>query len=96
MSLSPREGRAIRNGVVAVGAITDDDNGTDSGAAYLFDAGGTPCTADIDGSGGVDFGDILAILSAWGNVGGPEDLDGSGVVDFGDLLVVLSDWGACV
>ena len=46
-------------------------------------------------SGVVDFGDILAILSAWGNKGGPEDLDGSGVVDFGDLLIVLAAWGPC-
>ena len=44
------------------------------------------CVADLDGSGAVDFGDILAILVAWGNAGGPEDLDGSGVVDFGDIL----------
>ena len=40
--------------------------------------------------------DVLAVLSAWGNAGGPEDLDGSGFVDFGDLLVVLSSWGPCV
>ena len=54
-----------------------------------------PCPEDIDGSGTVDFGDILAILSAWGNAGGPEDLDGSGTVDFGDILVVLTAWGPC-
>ncbi len=53
------------------------------------------CPADLDGSGSVDFGDILAILSAWGNKGGPEDLDGSGVVDFGDILIVLAAWGPC-
>ncbi len=53
------------------------------------------CPADLDGSGSVDFGDILAILSAWGNKGGPEDLDGNGVVDFGDLLIVLAAWGPC-
>ena len=56
---------------------------------------GTACPADLDGNGSVGFGDILAILSAWGNAGGPEDLDGSGTVDFGDLLVVLSAWGPC-
>ncbi len=33
----------------------------------------SPCLADLDDSGAVDFGDILAILSAWGNKGGPED-----------------------
>ncbi len=54
-----------------------------------------PCPADLDDSGAVDFGDILAVLSAWGNKGGPEDLDESGFVDFGDLLIVLSAWGPC-
>nr|AIE90223.1 hypothetical protein [uncultured marine thaumarchaeote AD1000_01_F04] len=55
------------------------------------------CTADLDGSGAVDFGDILQILAAWGPCGGecPEDLDGSGAVDFGDILIVLANWGAC-
>ncbi len=53
------------------------------------------CPADLDGSGRVDFGDVLAVLAAWGGIGGPEDLDGSGVVDFGDLLAVLGAWGPC-
>ena len=53
------------------------------------------CPEDLDMSGAVDFGDILAILSAWGNKGGPEDLDGSGFVDIGDILVVLAAWGPC-
>ncbi len=52
-----------------------------------------PCPSDIDGNGSVGIGDLLAILSAWGNPGGPEDLDESGNVDFGDILVVLGDWG---
>jgi len=60
-----------------------------------FEFQGASCVADLDDSGAVDFGDILAILSAWGNKGGPEDLDGSGFVDFGDLLIVLSSWGPC-
>ncbi len=54
-----------------------------------------PCPGDIDGNGAVEFGDILAILAAWGNKGGPEDLDGSGFVDIGDLLIVLGSWGPC-
>ncbi len=61
----------------------------------VIDVSSCACPADLDGSGSVDFGDILAILSAWGNKGGPEDLDGSGVVDFGDLLIVLAAWGPC-
>jgi hypothetical protein len=55
-----------------------------------------PCLADVDGSGAVDTGDLVAVLAAWGPCPGcPEDFDGSGVVDTGDLLVVLSTWGPC-
>ncbi len=50
---------------------------------------------DLDDSGAVDIGDLLAVLDAWGNKGGPEDLDGSGTVDFDDLLIVLDAWGPC-
>jgi T5SS/PEP-CTERM-associated repeat protein/predicted outer membrane repeat protein len=53
------------------------------------------CPQDIDGSGHVDVGDILAVLAAWGNEGGPEDVDESGTVDVGDLLDVLASWGPC-
>ena len=49
----------------------------------------------VGGSGDVDFQDILRVLAAWGDKGGPEDLDGSGFVDIGDLLIVLGSWGAC-
>ena len=47
------------------------------------------------GSGDVNFADVLAILAAWGNEGGPEDVDGNGVVEFADLLAVLAAWGPC-
>ena len=49
----------------------------------------------VGGSGDVDFQDILRVLAAWGDKGGPEDLDGSGTVDFGDILAVLAAWGPC-
>ena len=35
---------ALSNGVIAVGAAGDDDNGSSSGSAYLFDAGCTRLT----------------------------------------------------
>ncbi len=75
-----------------------DTKDTGNGDPPLVDMGAfefQACLADLDGSGDVGFGDILAILSAWGNKGGAEDLDGSGVVDFGDLLIVLAAWGPC-
>lgn len=56
-----------------------------------------PCPADFDGSGAVDFADILAVLSSFGPCEGdcPTDLDGSGEVEFSDLLSVLSAFGPC-
>lgn len=56
---------------------------------------GTPCPADIDCDGAVAFGDLLAILGAWGTSAGAEDIDCNGTVNFGDILVVLGDWGPC-
>ena len=87
---------SISGDVAFIGAWGDDDNGNNSGAVYMFDLNcPTDCPADIDGSGAVDFGDILAVLSAWGCTDCPEDLDESGVVDFADLLIVLASWGPC-
>ena len=57
---------------------------------------GSPCPADVDDSGTVDFADLLAVLAAWGPCPGcKEDIDGSGTVDFADLLAVLAAWGPC-
>ena len=36
-----------------------------------------------------------AVLSAWGNTGGPEDINGDGIVSVLDLLELLSAWGPC-
>lgn len=55
----------------------------------------SPCTGDLDDDGDVGFDDLVLVLGAWGNTGGPEDLDGSGTVDFDDLLIVLDAWGPC-
>lgn len=54
-----------------------------------------PCPTDIDGDGATGFGDLIAVLVAWGPCACPEDLDGSGEVGFGDLVAVLAAWGPC-
>lgn len=53
------------------------------------------CAGDVDDSGAVDVHDLVAVLLAWGNTGGPEDIDGSGIVDVADLVIVLMHWGSC-
>ena len=54
-----------------------------------------PCLADLDQSGAVGVGDVLALLDFWGQIGGPADLDGSGVVGVGDILALIDAWGPC-
>lgn len=55
-----------------------------------------PCPPDVDGSGQVDFNDLLSVLNAFGTCSGcPQDIDGNGVVDFTDLLNVLNGFGPC-
>jgi hypothetical protein len=56
-----------------------------------FDA----CPADIDGDENVGTNDLLALLGAWGSMGGPADINGDGTVNTSDLLILLSAWGPC-
>ncbi len=89
---------AISDSTAIAGALLDDDNGDNSGSAYLFDAAGTPgkCPWDLDGSGAVGILDLLALLAAWGtDPGGPPDFDGNGTVGILDLLTLLANWGEC-
>ncbi|MBC8200671.1 MAG: hypothetical protein H8E86_01395 [Planctomycetes bacterium] len=53
------------------------------------------CTGDVSGDGTVDVNDLLAVVGAWGNTGGPEDVNQDGTVDVSDLLAVVDGWGAC-
>ncbi len=86
------------NETAIVGAWLDDDNGLNSGSAYLFEASGTsPCPWDIDGSGSVGASDLLSLLVSWGPCNGccPADFDDNGTVGASDLLALLVNWGPC-
>ncbi|MHC5113325.1 MAG: S8 family serine peptidase [Planctomycetota bacterium] len=48
---------------------------------------------DVNGDGVVNFGDILAVIGAWGACPGcPADVNGDDVVNFADILVVIGNW----
>lgn len=80
---------------VVVGSYRDDDNGSSSGSAYIFELNCTPlCSLDLDDSGAVGTGDLLELLAQWGT-DGPADFDGSGAVGTADLLILLANWGPC-
>jgi hypothetical protein len=61
----------------------------------LCDLEGGCCPSDLDGSGGVDFGDVALLLLQMGDLGGPADLDASGTVDSADISLLLLDYGPC-
>lgn len=73
---------ALDNGVAIVGAVWDDDNGTQSGSAYLFDAATGDQIAKIlpeDGTAFDGFGESVGISGGVVVVGSPLDDDnGSG------------------
>ncbi|MCP3902653.1 MAG: hypothetical protein GY715_03370 [Planctomycetes bacterium] len=53
------------------------------------------CIGDLDGSGAVDFADILLVVAGWGCGGCAADVNGSGAADFADILALISVWGPC-
>ncbi|MHC5114072.1 MAG: cytochrome c3 family protein [Planctomycetota bacterium] len=59
-----------------------------------------PCTGDVDDSGTVDFGDLLAVIGAWGPYDPcppfrAEDVDANCDVNLGDVFAVIAAWGPC-
>ncbi len=87
---------AISGTTAMVGAKDDDDNGPDSGSAYLFSACVCPCPWDVSSNGVVDGSDLIIVLGWWGlDPGGPPDFNGDGVVNAVDLLELLGNWGPC-
>jgi len=60
---------------------------------------GGACPADVDGNGAVDVGDLVDVLSSWGECppgcGCAADVVDDFIVDVADLLAILEAWGPC-
>jgi hypothetical protein len=96
---------AISGELCVAGAHFHDDNGVNSGSAYVFALGpdnngnGIPdpceCVADLDGDGDTDHADLAVVLADWGCASGncPGDVDADGDTDHSDLGILLADWG---
>ena len=84
----------IDNGVVAVGAHQDNDNGSNSGSAYVFTMPGADCPADLTGDGNLNFGDVSAFLVAYGNQDPIADFFPDGNFNFTDVSIFLTEYGA--
>ena len=95
----------ISGDTAIVGASWDDDNGRDSGSAYIFDSVGCPpddCDGDANGDGTVDPMDSGFVLARFGcpvGTGDPDcdaaDQNGDGIVDPLDNGFVLERFGEC-
>ena len=84
----------ISNGVVAVGAIGNDDNGSTSGSAYVFTAPLPECPADFTDDRVLDFFDVSAFLQAFGNQDSVADFTDDGSFDFFDVSAFLTAFSA--
>ena len=84
--------------MVFCGNLPDDIVGewTDEGQNEFDDDCPWTCLGDIDLDGGVGVGDLLLMLSMWGECDScVPDLDGDGHVGVSDLLILLDAWGPC-
>ncbi len=73
--------------------VAEEDEGDNVYALEVEILCGSSCPEDADCSGSVDFGDLNAVLLAWGTSDPDADLNDDGMVDFDDLNMVLLAWG---
>ncbi|MFK7962240.1 MAG: dockerin type I domain-containing protein [Phycisphaerales bacterium] len=93
-------GTSLQYGSLSLPALPGDLQWTVNDASNdltitVIDAG-APGPGDANGDGTVDFGDILAVIEAFGpcpaGVPCPADFNGDGMVTTFDLLTVLANW----
>jgi len=98
---------ALSGNTAVIGAPFDDDNGTDSGSAYVFAVGpdlnangvmdACECLAmgDLDLDGVVGLTDLAILLADYGCTASncPADLDSDGDTDLSDLALLLANYG---
>jgi len=98
---------ALSGNTAVIGAPFDDDNGTDSGSAYVFAVGPDlnangvmdvcEClgAGDLDLDGFVGLTDLAILLADYGCTDGncPADLDSDGDTDLADLALLVANYG---
>jgi hypothetical protein len=90
---SPDAGRL--SGINDAGQIAFSCSLVGGGTALFIAQLPNPCPGDSNGDGVVNFADLNAVLSQFGQIGPglSGDLNGDGVVNFGDLNLVLAAFG---
>jgi hypothetical protein len=70
--------------------LTDEGDGRLHGPANYTVSTPNACPADLDNSGSLNFGDVSAFLTLYGNGDLAADLDNSGSLNFGDVTTFLT------
>ncbi len=93
---------ALDGETALIAANHDNDNGFNSGSAYLFDlqCENATCLADVTGDGVINVLDLIEVLLCFGQPAvpacQPEDINEDGTVDVLDLIALLLAFGtAC-
>ncbi len=93
-SLGDLDGDGVRD--LAVGAIWDDDGGTDRGAVWILFLDGV-CPEDINSDGTINVLDLIDLLLCFGQPAVPgcesEDINEDGTVNVLDLIELLLAFG---
>ncbi len=82
---------AIEGETIIVASVFDDDNGADSGSAYVFHF---ECRPDLTGDAWLDIRDIILFLNLWADGDWLCDWNRDGVLDTRDVNEFLNDWAA--
>lgn len=81
------------NGIIVVGADSDDDLGTSSGSGYIYNTNIT-CSADFNSDGELDFFDASAFLDAFSDGDSTGDFNDDGNFNFFDVSAFLQAFTA--
>ena len=85
---------SISGDKVLLGSHFDDDNGRESGSAYLFDLNCLLCPADLTNDGLLNFFDISEFLQAFAIQSPIADFDNDGLFNFFDISEFLQAFAA--
>ena len=86
---------SISGNAILIGAFFDDDNGEDSGSAYVYTIEQAPfCPGDATGDLVVNLADFSQLLVDFGSTSGSAaDFNGDNIVDLADFSILLVNFG---
>jgi len=85
---------ALDDGLNEITMIAIEDSGTTNVITETVIIGGLICQADLTGDGQLDFFDISAFLTLFGNQDPAADFSGDGAFDFFDISAFLNEFSA--